>query len=219
MLIDQKQLSEYDTRYRVQLINSLSGFKSANLIGSISSTGQTNLSVVSSVFHIGATPPLVGTIFRPNSVPRHTLENIIATGVYTINQVSAEIYQQAHQTSARYPRELSEFNQTGLTEEYIADITAPFVKESQLKYALRLREQQTLSLNQTELVIGQIESIAVSDTAVKPDGYIDIESLNTVAISGLDSYHLTQRLTRLSYAKPNKPVETLPLTGEANIKE
>lgn len=37
-----------------------------------------------------------------------------------------------------------------------------------------------------------------------PDGYVDIESLDLVTISGLDSYHSTQRLHRLSYAKPIK---------------
>ncbi|TQV74934.1 flavin oxidoreductase [Aliikangiella marina] len=213
MIINKQHLETYDTRYRAQLINSLSGFKSANLIGTINEAGQTNLSIVSSVFHIGATPPLVGMIFRPHSVPRHTLENIFEMKTYTINQVSSQIYRGAHQTSARYDRAISEFAAAGLTEEYHDPIPAPFVKESRLKYSLDLREHQILSINDTELVIGEITNIIIDDDAIKQDGYVDIESLATIAVSGLDSYHVTKRISRLSYAKPDKAIENLDIDG------
>lgn len=216
MNITKEKLNELDQRYRAHLVNSLSGFKSANLIGTINQAGQTNLSIVSSVFHIGANPPLVGTIFRPHSVPRHTLENILETKHYTINQVTEEIYQQAHQTSARYNRDLSEFNQTNLEEEYINDFKAPFVKSSLLKYSLELKEHQLLKINNTELIIGEIRDIIVESSAVRADGYIDIESLSTVAISGLDSYHNTQRLSRLSYAKQDRAIVELNLDGSTD---
>ena len=216
MIISTQQLNQFESRYRAQLINSLSGFKSANLVGSIDATGQSNLSIVSSVFHIGATPPLVGMIFRPHSVPRHTLENILKTKSYTINQVSIDIYRQAHQTSARYARSSSEFCKTDLTEEYLEGTQAPFVKESKLKYSLNLREHQILKINNTELIIGEISSIIIEDSAIQKDGYVDIEALSTVAISGLDSYHATQRISRLSYAKPDIMVSNLSLNGQAD---
>ncbi|HBF47730.1 MAG TPA: flavin oxidoreductase, partial [Shewanella frigidimarina] len=47
------------------------------------------------------------------SVPRHTFENIMQTGLYTINHVNQSIYEQAHQTSARYDKDESEFEATG----------------------------------------------------------------------------------------------------------
>jgi hypothetical protein len=34
------------------------------------------------------------------------------------------------------------------------------------------------------------------------DGYLDIEKAGTISCTGLDSYHITQRLQRLNYAKP-----------------
>lgn len=37
--------------------------------------------------------------------------------------------------------------------------------------------------------------------------------MEAVTISGLDSYHVTQRLYRLSYAKPNVPLHPLTLEG------
>lgn len=203
-----QNIEQMEQRYRAHFVNSLSGFKSANLIGTVDAKGRTNLSIVSSVFHLGSSPALVGFINRPrvggdSQVERHTLENIIENGCYTINHVAASFYQQAHQTSARYSRNTSEFDATGLTEEYVTDIKAPFVKESRLKYSVELVEHQTL-LNNTELVIGQIQHVIVDETAVKNDGLIDLSVLDTVAVSGLDCYHQSEKLVRLSYAKPDK---------------
>lgn len=202
MHFTQQDITDLDNRYRAHFINSLSGFKSANLIGTCDANGNHNLAIVSSVFHLGANPPLIGMIMRPHSVPRHTLENIQATKVYTINQVNADFYQQAHQTSARYDKNQSEFEQVGLHPELGQQIMAPYVAESALKMGLKLISTQTLAVNGTELVIGEIIEIMVDDEAITKDGYVDIELLDCVTVSGLDSYHVTSRLQRLPYAKP-----------------
>ncbi len=214
-----KAIGELESRQRARFINSLSGFKSANLVGTIDNKGVTNVSIVSSVFHIGASPALLGMIIRPTavqvkeeaqtathpqSVPRDTLANIEQTGVYTFNHVCVDIYQQAHQTSARYDAAVSEFDAVGLTESYLDGVAAPFVLESQLKFSLSVREITPLKINNTILIIGEVTQVLVDDKAVKADGYIDIEALNTTAISGLDSYHVTERLARLSYAKTDQ---------------
>jgi flavin reductase (DIM6/NTAB) family NADH-FMN oxidoreductase RutF len=198
------------SRYRARFINSLSGFKSANLIGTQNDQGITNLAIFSSVFHLGASPALVGFVMRPNNDSRHTLDNIMSSGHYTINQVSADFYNQAHQCSARYLEEESEFTKTGMSTSYIENFDAPFVKESKLKYAVTLKEIMPISLNNTQIVIGEIIHVICDKSAIQKDGYIDIESLETVSISGLDSYHTSDRLSRLSYAKPG--IASLPLT-------
>lgn len=191
------------TRQRAHFINSLSGFKSANLIGTQDVNGQTNLAIFSSVVHLGASPALVGFIMRPDNNDRHTLDNISMSKQYTINQVSANFYEKAHQTSARYPREKSEFDEVDLSTFHLDSINAPFVKESSLKYAVTLKEILPIPLNNTLFVIGEITDVICDQEVIKDDGYIDIESLQTVSVSGLDSYHTSQRLSRLSYAKPN----------------
>lgn len=207
-----------ETQYRAKFINSLSGFKSVNLIGSKDFNGNTNLAIFSSVVHLGASPALVGFVMRPDNGSRHTLDNIINTKQYTINQVSAEFYQAAHQTSACYSKAQSEFTQTGLTVDYVGHIKAPFVKESHLKYALTLKEILPISHNQTQFVIGEITDIICNEKALMNDGYIDIESLATVCISGLDSYHSTQRIARVSYAKPHITTKIMVLSGESLCK-
>jgi flavin reductase (DIM6/NTAB) family NADH-FMN oxidoreductase RutF len=205
-LISASDIADMETRYRAALINSLGGFKSVVLIGSQNTEGQQNLAIFNSIVHLGANPPLVGMIFRPDSVERHTLENILETGVYTINHLHEGIYEQAHQTSARYPREQSEFEATGLTALARAAHKAPFVTESRVQIAMQYREKHDLAINGTILLIGQITGIWLSDTgAIQPDGFIDLEALGTLTCSGLDSYHSTQRLARLSYAKAGQP--------------
>jgi len=212
--INRDQLAKMDSRYRAQVINSLSGFKSANLIGTRNEQSINNLAMFSSVFHLGASPALVGFISRPDSVERHTLRNIKQSKQFTINQVNNSFWQAAHQTSAAFGADECEFKKTGLTPHFIDGINAPFVEESRLKYALELKEIVPIQLNNTLLIIGEISDIICQKAAIKSDGYIDIESLDTVMVSGLDSYHTSNRLSRLSYAKPDKSPSKISLDGD-----
>ncbi len=202
MFFKKADITAMPTRYRANFINSLSGFKSANLIGTSNNRGQTNLSIVSSAFHIGAHPPLMGFIFRPDIAERHSLDNIRETSVFSVNQVSQTIYKQAHQTSARYPRDISEFDQVGLTPAYVEFSKAPYVLQAELSLLMRLREEIPLKINGTHMIIAEIEGVQLDENFIAVDGFVDIEAINTVAISGLDSYHSTQRLSREPYAKP-----------------
>jgi len=204
---DKASILEAESFFRRDLINSLAGYKSLNLIGTKSKSGITNLSPFSQVFHIGATPPLVGILFRPHTVERHTLENILETGFFTLNHVTAEFYKQAHQTAARY--EGSEFEATGLDEFYIEGFYAPFVALSPLQVGCQLVEAQTLQVNGAVMVIGSVEHIRVDEKGLRADGSLDLNALGTVTVSGLDEYHIGKRLAKLSYPKPGKELEEL----------
>lgn len=209
MKLDAQQLAELDKAYRTLLVNSLTGFKSANLIGTTNAGGHNNLAIFSSLFHLGADPALIGMVSRPHSVTRDTLENIQETGYYSINHVNSDIYRQSHQTAARYPADTSEFNATGLDEEWIASFPAPFVKQSRIQLGLKYRGSLPVELNDTEIVIGEICLVNIKDDIVCDDGYVDIESADTVAVSSLDTYHLTRTLDSLSYAKPGQDPQSI----------
>ncbi|GMN10388.1 flavin reductase [Croceitalea sp. MTPC9] len=190
------------SRYRANLISKVSGFKSANLIGTKSKSGQTNLAVFNSVVHIGANPPYLGFILRPTTVERHTYENIKETGVYTINQITTAIHKKAHQTSAKYEREISEFDAVGLTEEYHQDFHAPFVAESHIKIGLSFQEEQLIKCNDTRLVIGKIEHLILPESSILEDGDVMLEDLDTAAIAGLYNYYKPEHLGKYGYMKP-----------------
>lgn len=200
-----------EQRYRAAFVNSLSGFKSLALIGTANSSKQTNLAIFNSLFHIGANPPYIGFISRPDSVDRHTLSNIMETGYYTINHINEEIYKQAHQTSARYAREISEFDATNLTPDYKLGFKAPFVKESHIQMGVQFKERINITTNNTVLVIGQINQVYFPNDCLCTDGFLDIEKAKTITCSGLDSYHKTERLARLTYAKADRDVSLAKL--------
>lgn len=190
-----------EQRYRANFINSLGGFKSLALIGTLSATGQSNLAPFNSFFHVGANPPLFGFIVRPDSVERHTLNNILETNVFTVNHVHESFFKAAHQASARYPQNVSEFDAVGLKEEYIPKHHAPFVAESHIKIGARLCEKTDIKLNETILIVAAITYVSIPADIVMADGFVDIEKAGTITCAGLDSYHTTRRIARLSYAK------------------
>jgi flavin reductase (DIM6/NTAB) family NADH-FMN oxidoreductase RutF len=194
---------------RVHFANSLGGFKSVSLIGTQNKLKQTNLAIIDSLIHIGSNPPLFGMIFRSGVMERHTLENISETGFYTLNHINEIIYKQAHQTSARYDRNVSEFDVTGLSPEYKNDFFAPFVQESHIQLAIEFKEKIDLTINNTVLIIGEVKDVYFPENCMREDGFLDIEKAQTITCSGLDSYHKTIVIDRLSYAKPDKKLTSL----------
>ena len=207
--LNADKISQLPSRYRAKLINNISGFKSANLIGTVSEVGLENLAVFNSVVHIGASPPYLGFVLRPTTVERHTYENLKSTGYYSINQIHAGIHQKAHMTSGKFDRGVSEFESCGLTAEYLNGFPAPFVAESFIKIGLSFAEEHVMTCNGTIFVVGKIELLEFPAGAVMKDGHVDLESLGTVAISGLESYFSAKGLGRYGYFKPGEELKSI----------
>ena len=190
---------------RLNIINSITGIKPGNLIGSRSVKYGANLAVFSSVVHLGSHPALLGFILRPEGeVPRNTFENISQTGYYTINHIHHEIIQKAHYTSAKFDRSVSEFEQCQLTEEILNDFPAPYVKESPIKMGMRFLESLPIKANNTTMVIGQIEHLYFPDEAKTAEGYIDMEKTGSVGIGGLNNYYEVRKLATFPFARPHE---------------
>ncbi len=195
-------LHNFSRFHRANLINSISGFKPVSLIATIDKNGNTNLAIFSNIIHLGADPALVGFINRPREAAPHTLANIEATGSYTINHIHEEIIEKAHQTSAKYGQEISEFEAAGLTPEFIPETTAPFVKESKVKYSLGLVEIIPIKHNNTFLIIGSIQHLLFPPEILAEDGFLDLTQAGSICSLGIDAYYKTSFLKRLPYAKP-----------------
>lgn len=202
MQLDDQHIAALDKRYRAALINAVTGFKPANLVGTADAQRQSNVAIMSSVVHLGSRPPLLGLVIRPDPVDRHTLDNILETGFYTINHVGEHFIEAAHQTAARYPREVSEFDATGLAAHWHDGFPAPFVGEATIRMGMRLREHQELAINGTHFVIGEIVLLEVPDDCVDAEGRLNLVRAGTVALSGLDTYHTARPLKVMAYARP-----------------
>ena len=198
------KIAELNNRYRNNLINSISGYKSANLIGTISKTGTTNLAVFNSIVHLGSNPALLGFILRPTTVPRHSFSNMKANGVFTVNHIAKNQIEAAHHTSAKYPEEISEFDQTELNPVYKNDFTAPFVEGAPIQIACRYVNDYLIEENDTRLVVGAIEGVYVDDKMILDDGWIQLDLGEVVTINGLDGYALPQLIERFPYARPKE---------------
>ncbi len=202
----KEDIADLDRISRLKIINSVSGIKPANLIGTINKKGNTNLAVFSSVVHLGSNPALLGFISRPRSKDAgHTLMNIQENGAYTINHIHPEFTKQAHYTSAKFDSTISEFTRCGLTEEYLGNCPAPFVKESHFKMGMRFKEAIPIPLNDTALIIGEIEYIAIPDSAIHDD--IDLEQSDSVGISGLNSYYELKKIAQYPYVRVHEVPE------------
>ena len=198
-------INQMDKIFRLNLINSCTGFKSANLLGTKSLNGVSNVAVFSSITHLGSNPPLIGFILRPTTVPRDPYRNIKDTGIFTINHIYSDIIEDAHHTSAKYPDEISEFTKTALEEEFLGNFAAPFVKGAKIRLGCRYLNEYEIKENDTLLLVSSIEHVFVADLDIQQDdGWLKLENANTVAINGLDGYATTKLLDRFAYARPKK---------------
>ena len=206
--IDSLAISKMEKIFRLNLINSCTGFKSANLIATKSRKGNPNVAVFSSVTHMGSNPAMLGFITRPLSVARNTYKNIKETSYFTVNHIHEKMIEQAHQTAAKYDENISEFNKTGLSEQYLHDFHAPYVKQSEIKLGCKYLNEYHIKENDTLLVVAAIEHIYFDEGIQMPDGWLRLDDAGTVAVNGLDGYALPSLLDRFHYARPNQVVKS-----------
>ena len=203
--ISKEAISQMEKVERLNLINSCTGYKSANLIATKSEDGNSNVAIFSSVTHLGSNPPLIGFIMRPITVPRDTYKNIKDTGFFTVNHITADMIADAHHTSANYEIGISEFDKTNLEEEYKNDLTVPFVKGSPVQLYCKYVNEYYIKENDTIHIIASIENLFFEEELEHKDGWLQIEKGNVVALNGLDGYCLPKLIDRFQYARKEVP--------------
>lgn len=207
--ITSEEIRQMEKIFRLNLINSVTGYKSANLIATKSSKNIVNVAVFSSVTHLGSEPPLLGFITRPTKeVPRNTYKNIKESQYFTVNHIQKDMIEKAHQTAAKYDEEISEFQKTGLEEEYLDGFFAPYVKQSNVKLGCKFINEYYIKENDTIMLIGGIEHIYFDEGIQAPDGWLRLDDAETVTINGLDGYALPNLLDRFHYARPDQEIKS-----------
>jgi flavin reductase (DIM6/NTAB) family NADH-FMN oxidoreductase RutF len=197
-----QDFQSWDRFYRGNFINSLSGYKPAFLVGTINEAGQPNLAIFSNIIHLGADPALIGILNRPREAAPHTLSNIEKTGVYTLNMISKNMIDAAHQTSAKYPADISEFDATGLGPCWREGCNAPFVEESPVQLHLEKVQIIPIEMNGTFFIIGALKSVYIDPNIIQADGFLDLIQEDIICTQGIDGYFLPEKLRRIPYAKP-----------------
>ena len=202
MHLTKEDIFKIDRIKRLNLINSVSGIKSANLIGTQSSDGYSNLAVFSSVVHLGSNPAYLGFVLRPDSnVRRHSYENIESSGYYTINCIHNDFIENAHYTSAKFKAKESEFEKCNIEKEFLDDFFAPYVKASKLKMGMKLQEVLDIKVNSCKLLIGSIEHLYLDSSVMEDNGQLNLEKLALVGIGGLNRYYGLNEIGQFPYAR------------------
>lgn len=200
LTLSREDILESEKLYPTKLINSLAGIRQVVLIGTKSYSGFENLAIFNSIIHLGAHPPLFGFISRPDSVERDSLRNIKETGSYTFNYMDKNWLKEAHQTSARYPKDESEFERVGLTSQYLENCFAPFVEEASIKIEMKFQQIVDIEINKTKMIIGSMERVHIPRNRLAKDGLV--KPFDLLLSGGLDAYYVSEFLEQLPYAKP-----------------
>ena len=188
--------------FRLNLINSITGYKSANLIGTKTDNKINNVAIFSSVTHLGSDPPLIGFITRPENGNRNTYNNILKNKIFTINHIVKNQIISAHQSSAKYPKNVSEFDKTDLKVEFKNNFDAPFVKDSPVQIGCSFVNKYFIKENKTTLMIGQVEMLFINKKLLIEDGFVQLDREDIITVNGLDGYALPKLIKRIPYARP-----------------
>lgn len=191
----EKDLLEADRSWRINFINSLIGYKNLHVLITAFPEGGYNAAIFNSGLHIGSSPPYVGFLLRPASVPRHTYQNLLSYPYATLNAVSEAFYLRAHQTHQPIPYGESELTYFGLETSAIREWPLPVLKEAPIRALLRLSEEHFISVNHTRLLIFAVLWVEVLGE-VAADGFIRLDELALVAGSGCDGYYRPHFLER-----------------------
>ncbi|MGB3592289.1 MAG: flavin reductase [Nonlabens sp.] len=205
-----RDLASMDRFYRGNLINSITGFKSANLLATRSSSEVDNVAIFSSVTHLGSNPALFSFVQRPlGHGAGHTYENLKQTGHITLNHLTMNLVERGHQSSAKYAQETSEFDQLKIGKKVRDGFKAPFVDEAVIQVGARYENEYYLKENKCILVICRITDVFMKDGLQLEDGFVNLEKAGTVSINGLDAYATPAIQQRLSYAQVDVPLEDI----------
>lgn len=201
----EKDILQMPKVKRLNIINSITGIKPANLISTIDERNRHNLAIFSSVVHLGSNPALIGFVLRPQEkIRRHTYENILENGYYTINHLPNHKTLEGHYTSAKFDKETSEYDVCHFTPEFQHDFPVPYVKESFLKMGLKHVESIPIKYNGTVMIVGKILQVYVAKSSLSEEGYINLEEAKSVGISGLNTYYDLKKIASYPYARPHE---------------
>lgn len=203
--LSKENIVQMDKISKLNLINSCTGYKSANLIATKSIDGDTNVAVFSSITHLGSSPALIGFIMRPTTVPRDTYKNIMETGYFTVNHITVDMIADAHHTSANYDTGVSEFDKTNLIEEYKENFPIPFVKGSPVQLYCKFVNEYYIKENDTIHVIASIEHLFFEEELQHKDSWLQLDKANVITLNGLDGYCLPKLVDRFKYARKDQP--------------
>jgi len=167
-------------------------------VSTIGSGGVLNVAPFSYFMPITNRPPLVGiSINLRGGEHKDTLRNIRETGDFVVNAVSEPLLERVVKASGDWPREVDEFQLTGLTPVESDLVQSPRVGESPASLECRLH--RVVELGDAFFTVGEIVRAHVAED-VLTDGRVDIAKLRPVGRLGGDGYSIVRDVVH--HARP-----------------
>jgi flavin reductase (DIM6/NTAB) family NADH-FMN oxidoreductase RutF len=179
-------------------------------ISSVGPEGRVNLAPFSFFNAVAYVPPQVmfaTTGPHRDGGPKHSLENIRATGEFVCNFATWELRDAVNASSAPAPGDVDEFELAGLTKAPAQVVRAPLVAESPAHLECVLTTTVELPTpdpsDPNTVVFGEVVGVHIADGAIR-DGRVDVRALDPIARLGYDQY--TRVVDVFSMRRPGWPV-------------
>jgi flavin reductase (DIM6/NTAB) family NADH-FMN oxidoreductase RutF len=163
------------------------------LVSTVNRSGNINLSPFSFFNLFSVNPPIC--VFSPSrrvrdNTTKHTLQNLLEVPECVINMVNYEMVQQTSLSSTEYPKEINEFDKSGLTPITSTFVKPPRVAESLVQLECTIRDIISLGdgPGAGNLILAEVVYMHIDESVFNKDGKIMQEKLDLVARMGGDLY-------------------------------
>lgn len=158
------------------------------LVTTVDAAGRVNAAPFSFFNCLSADPPILalGVENHPDLRFKDTAANIRDTEVFTVNIVSRAIAEAMHVTAVKFPPEVDELAEAGLTARPGVAVASPWIAEAPA--AFECRRHVTLSLGRSrEIILGEILHAHFAPGAVDDRLHVDLAALDAIARLGGDT--------------------------------
>jgi flavin reductase (DIM6/NTAB) family NADH-FMN oxidoreductase RutF len=155
------------------------------LVTTVSSAGRVNAAPFS---FFSADPPILalGVENHPDMRFKDAAANIRETEVFTVNIVSPAIAEAMHVCAGKFPPEVDELVEAGLTARPGVAVAAPWIAEAPA--AFECRRHPTLSLGRShEIILGEVLHAHFAQGAVDDRLHVDPAAIDAIARLGGDT--------------------------------
>lgn len=158
-------------------------------VGTRSADGRNNLAPFSYFMGVSSRPPILAfSVARADreGALKDTARNILDTEVMTVSIVSEHLLDPMHRSSSRFPPEVDEFAETGMTAVDGERVAAPYPAQAGVSMECRLH--QAIDLGSTHLFLAEVLRYHIDDALLNEDGLVDELKLRPVARLGPAGY-------------------------------
>jgi flavin reductase (DIM6/NTAB) family NADH-FMN oxidoreductase RutF len=187
-------------------------------VSTIDEQGRTNLAPYSFFNAFSSNPPIL--VFSSNrrvegNTTKDTLHNIMVSKECVVNVVNYEIVRQMMVCSVDFPHEISEFEQSGLTQEKASQVKAPMVLESPVN--MECVVQEIIPLGDQggagHLIICKVVYMHIRESVLDENGRIDPHKIDLMGRMGRAFY--VRASGKSVMAMPQ--TQHLPIVGYPNL--